>query len=104
MLDLRDTSRSRHAPQGLSPASKPCRPLNRASYQDVQTYDSLPPVLFPHHAALLALPVAVLLGGPLVVQLLARHQGQLALHPVALPGALERHADVPLVLGALVGP
>jgi len=56
--------------------------------------------LFPHDAALLTLPVAVLLGGALVVQLLAGHQRQLALHSVALPVELERHAGVPLVLGA----
>ncbi|CAD5269956.1 conserved hypothetical protein [Halomonas sp. 59] len=39
MWDLRDTSRSRHAPQGLSPASKPCRPLISVEHSNVLTPD-----------------------------------------------------------------
>src|SRR5699024_6981587 len=63
-----------------------------------------PLVLFAHDAALLALPVAVLFGGALVMQLLAGNQRQLALHPVALPVQLERHAGVALLLGAREDP
>ncbi len=54
--------------------------------------------MFPHNSAFLAIPVAVLLGGALVMDLLARHQRQLALHLVALPVQLERYTGVALVL------
>src|SRR5690554_2036782 len=56
--------------------------------------------MFPHDMAFLSLPVAIFLGGALVMQLFARYQCQLALHLVALPVELERHTGVSLLLGA----
>ena len=100
MWYLRDTSRSRHAPQGLSPASKPCRPLNYASILTCSpSIDQLRLVMFPHDSPFLAIPVAVLFRGALVVNLFTGHQRELAFDLVAFPVKLEWHAGVALVLG-----
>ena len=55
--------------------------------------------MFPHNSTFLAIPVAVLLSGPLIMEFLTGYQRQFALHFVALPVELERYTSVALVLG-----
>ena len=55
-------------------------------------------LVLTHDTCFLAIPVALLLGGALVMKLLAAYQGQFAFDQVLFPVEFERHAGVPLLL------
>ena len=50
--------------------------------------------MFPHNSTFLAIPVAVLLSGPLIMEFLTGYQRQLALHFVALHFTLQLAGEV----------